>query len=118
MNYYQPRKRKKKKDGKPIWCWTVRNDNEVWHCGACADGKCEHTSADEAREHESARIRELIKTGKRTEIDTKHGRACHAPDCKEKAFHYVTVESWPITACEAHLDDPSWYRANDQASSW
>lgn len=116
MNYYEPRQRNESK----LWDWTVMNDKKIRPCGACIDANCEHKTADEAREHESQRIRDLIKSGKRTEIDTKFGHVCQCKECEEKAFYEINLPGsvMPITACDKHLDDPSWFIASDRISSY
>ena len=94
MNYYQARKM----IDKDLWHWTCQNDDHVWAAGACRDAACIHKTAEEAEEHEAKRIRTIIRTGERRELDTKRGWDCHTEGCKEKEFHEVMVDGWQVVA--------------------
>jgi len=115
MNYYEPRKR----NSDSCWDWSVMRNKKIRAAGACIDCECSHATAEEAREHESERIRTLIKEGKRIEIDTKFGHDCQCDGCEEKAFYEIRIPGkiMMITACDKHLDNPSWFVAHDEMSS-
>lgn len=103
-----------------LWDWTCNEGGTTYPAGSCWDGKCEHATQEEAQEHESQRVRLLIKNAMRIKIDTTRGHPCraHGLNCQDPAFFEVVVENFHYTLCEHHLNDVSWYRSTEIHSSY
>lgn len=114
MNYYGPRQQMDNK----LWYWTCHNRRiGTWAVGACAE--CNgHKTAEEARRHETYRIRGLIEKATSTTLNVKSLPCQGKKDCKNQTDQNVSVGHLSFVLCDDCRKDASWYVQGDTISSW
>lgn len=88
-----------------FWEWSYTWGNNKYLAGACAEGRCRHASKEDALEHESIRIREIIKSSPTTRTPYPYPVKCRYCD-KDAIYCIYEPEIGLFNLCAHHTYNP------------